>query len=388
MPFTLTLGDDGILLMKDSTNSNIWSSEKQKSDTLFSKPTGSQYSQLLPGESLYSKNGLFNLILQRDGNLVVYKENKPIWASNTVRAEIARAVIQEDANFVIYDKNNRPFWASGTNRNGSGQFRIILGDDGYLTLIDNNNQLLWTTKKPQSDSLKSDANSNEYNLLKVGESIYSKNNRFRFTLQEDGNLVYFDGNVPKWTSNTNGKSGSYVIMQSDGNLVLYTSANSPIWASGTNGYIGGPYRLVVGDEGTLIVYGQNNYPLWTAFRFKDTLFSYQKGVDGGDRLKRNESIKSLNDRFILVMQDDGNLVIYDNGRPIWATNTNGKGGSYAVIQDDRNFVVYTDGNRPIWASNSNGRGLPPCKLIMQNDGNLVLYGFHGQAQWASNTQRR
>lgn len=34
-----------------------------------------------------------------------------------------------------------------------------------------------------------------------------------------------------------------------------------------------------------------------------------------------DKIKSSNGRFLLTMQDDGNLVIYDKNVPIWASNT-------------------------------------------------------------------
>jgi len=56
------------------------------------------------------------------------------------------------------------------------------------------------------------------------------------------------------------------------------------------------------------------------------------------------------------MQADGNLVIYDNSKPLWASNTNNMGtGPYrATIQDDCNFVVY-DTSKPLWASNTAGK---------------------------------
>lgn len=48
------------------------------------------------------------------------------------------------------------------------------------------------------------------------------------------------------------------------------------------------------------------------------------------------------------------------------------------MQEDGNLVIYVN-NTPIWASGTNGH--PMGTLVMQNDGNAVIYG----AVWASNT---
>ncbi|KAL6466291.1 hypothetical protein MHYP_G00264240 [Metynnis hypsauchen] len=53
----------------------------------------------------------------------------------------------------------------------------------------------------------------------------------------------------------------------------------------------------------------------------------------------------------------------------------------AIFQDDGNFVVY--GWKPVWASDTYGK--PVTRLVMQGDGNLVLYTNEGQPLWASNT---
>lgn len=65
-----------------------------------------------------------------------------------------------------------------------------------------------------------------------------------FIMQGDGNLVLcsdgegVDPPEPKavWWSGTNGNPGSYLTMQDDGNLVIYNASNNPIWA--TNTYAG------------------------------------------------------------------------------------------------------------------------------------------------------
>ncbi|MGW8332677.1 hypothetical protein ACWGNF_25705 [Streptomyces sp. NPDC055808] len=97
-------------------------------------------------------------------------------------------------------------------------------------------------------------------------------------------------------------------------------------------------------------------------------------------LNRNQSVSSNTAR--LVMQTDGNLVVYDEfNRARWASNTVGQGWT-ARFQTDGNFVVYTASNRAVWASNTNGH--PGSRLVIQDDGNVVIYDG-SQAVWATGT---
>src|SRR3954447_6370514 len=51
----------------------------------------------------------------------------------------------------------------------------------------------------------------------------------------------------------------------------------------------------------------------------------------------------------MVMQEDGNLVIYEKRRrPLWASGTNGNQSAYLALQEDSNVVIYSQDNRPIW----------------------------------------
>jgi len=53
----------------------------------------------------------------------------------------------------------------------------------------------------------------------------------------------------------------------------------------------------------------------------------------------------------LVMQTDGNLVLYSAGAAVWATGTGGTGSqNRLVMQSDGNLVVYTQLNRAVWSS--------------------------------------
>jgi hypothetical protein len=94
-------------------------------------------------------------------------------------------------------------------------------------------------------------------------------------------------------------------------------------------------------------------------------------------------------RLRLSMQTDGNLVLYFQPfgafmwkEAIWASNTAGHPGAWAIMQDDGNFVVYDANDSALWATATNPNG---SFIAVQNDGNLVVYDAGGSAHWASNT---
>lgn len=110
----------------------------------------------------------------------------------------------------------------------------------------------------------------------------------------------------------------------------------------------------------------------------DRLLPYQQ-------LNINDQLVSNHGRVRLVLQGDGNLVLYrtDDGRALWASNTHGTPVSAAVMQDDGNFVAYAADGHPYWATGTDGH--PGSVLVLQDDGNLVVYGPDGAPLWASNT---
>ncbi|WP_412735983.1 fibronectin type III domain-containing protein [Krasilnikovia sp. MM14-A1259] len=101
----------------------------------------------------------------------------------------------------------------------------------------------------------------------------------------------------------------------------------------------------------------------------------------GEMLFPNERLVSANGRYVLVMQGDGNLVEYDGGTPVWASNTAGVGASTFEAQRDGNFVVYAAGHRAVWATGTNR---PDSMLTIQDDRNVVVYAPGNLAVWANN----
>jgi len=87
-------------------------------------------------------------------------------------------------------------------------------------------------------------------------------------------------------------------------------------------------------------------------------------------------------RSKLIMQTDGNLVLYDkDGTAHWASQTSGEGNT-AVFQADGNLVVYNAQTQPVWASNTGGANGATLKVL--EDGNMVI-ATDGGVVWQTNT---
>ncbi len=101
-------------------------------------------------------------------------------------------------------------------------------------------------------------------------------------------------------------------------------------------------------------------------------------------LSAGQYLLSDNSKYKLIMQGDGNLVLYSPSTYLWASWTQGHANDYALMQSDGNLVIYRQGGWPAdWASGTSGN--PGAYMIMQGDGNLVIYRQGGVAIWSSNT---
>jgi hypothetical protein len=100
-------------------------------------------------------------------------------------------------------------------------------------------------------------------------------------------------------------------------------------------------------------------------------------------LTTGQSLASCNGDYVLDMQGDGNLVLYQGGTALWASNTSGSAADEAIMQGDGNLVLYTSAGSPAWASGTAGNN--GASLVVQNDGNVVIYSASGAALWATGT---
>lgn len=110
----------------------------------------------------------------------------------------------------------------------------------------------------------------------------------------------------------------------------------------------------------------------------------QDTLSAGDRLTPGQYLQSTNNRFRLVYQTDGNLVLYDDTlrTAVWNTATTSGTPGFLVLQGDGNLVMYNSAGKAVWYS-ATVSSAKSVSLAMQGDGNLVLYA-DGRAIWTQN----
>ena len=100
---------------------------------------------LKPGEYLAASNHLAHWILQRDGNVVLYRtsDGASLWSTGTFGKPIATASFQTDGNIVLRGPDGSVQWASGTENRGA--VSLTLQDDGNLAMQGAHGEPLWDT---------------------------------------------------------------------------------------------------------------------------------------------------------------------------------------------------------------------------------------------------
>jgi hypothetical protein len=157
--------------------------------------------------------------------------------------------------------------------------------------------------------------------LAAGQGLTSHDGRYSAFMQGDGNFVVYrnsDG-VAIWNTGTGGSGAVCVIMQGDGNLVLYTADGRAVWWTGTTAQAGLTNEFTVDGQGMAAVVSYA--PVWVTNTVTpggappaDPLV-FQKGF----RFQPGVVYNGPNGNQ-WTFQTDGNLVLYHNGKAVWASN--------------------------------------------------------------------
>lgn len=101
----------------------------------------------------------------------------------------------------------------------------------------------------------------------------------------------------------------------------------------------------------------------------------------GDQLKKNEWLASRNEKYILVMREDGGLVLsYNNqNRVLWESKTDGRSERLSMERNG-NLVIYDNQKKVVWQTKTGERG---DFAQVEDDGNLVVYDSNGFRLWST-----
>jgi len=121
-------------------------------------------------------------------------------------------------------------------------------------------------------------------------------------------------------------------------------------------------------------------------------------LNAGEGLKPGEAARSCDNRFSLTLQGDGNLVLQGmiafnppppppapGGTTVtpWQSGTTGLLSDTLIMQSDGNLVLYDWLGGAVW--NTGTRNHPGAYFTIENNGNMIVHDPNGSSLWASNT---
>lgn len=309
-----------------------------------------------------------------------------------------RFAMQSDGNAVVYSERGDALWVSGTSGAGNS---LTLQRDGNIVIYSPQGAALWSSGsdgrgEPSFLAIQNDGNLVSYaangaplwsrttedtllagRQLDRGRALVSVDGRYRAAYQADGNLVVYAPWGVSWSAGTSG--GTRLVLQV-GDLASLDSRGA-YWFTGTGGSYG--ERLVMQTDGNLVLYSSDGHAVWSTQQFPAAP-SYRSALAARSQLTPGQSLTSRDEFLRAVMQSDGNFVVYEREYPgnpqrvLWSAGTSGA-GNRLVMQDDGNAVVYSAGGRALWSTATGGN--PGAVLVLQNDANLVVYSASDRALW-------
>jgi hypothetical protein len=128
--------------------------------------------ELKTGEQLTSKNGVYYLRMQSDGNLCLKKTANDgfVWCSMAHGFQGGLLKMQSDGNLAVYNGSKQMKWSSKTlpsddqrfNNTANKPVKAVLENDGTLKLYNASGDAVWSNKKGTLISNKKNSNSRAY----------------------------------------------------------------------------------------------------------------------------------------------------------------------------------------------------------------------------------
>jgi hypothetical protein len=218
--------------------------------------------------------------------------------------------------------------------------KLVLQDDRNLVLYGPDGKAYWATGTYTGTH--GDTLAVEQSLVR-GQSLISNNGAYSLTLQQDGDLALelfkgMQGSTVLWNSNTAGKGVDRAVMQSDTNFMLY-AGSTPVWGTATHNEASGQSPvLVVQDDGNVVVYNTDGaeWASGTAQSWQvDGQYDDLTGVlKAPSTVPTGRWITILDDRWGVAVKD---MVAYSGGTLC------PKGCDGVAIGFENNGIHYYDG---------------------------------------------
>jgi len=176
--------------------------------------------------------------------------------------------------------------------------------------------------------------------LKKGQIINTFNGQYNLQMQEDGNLVLYQGIYQRWSSGTVNSGACSFIAQGDGNLVLYKENGQPVWDSRTTGRPGA--RLALQEDGNLVLYHSGS-AIWSTDTHASS--NYKDIIPGKDY---SGSSNVNNARIITNQYPSEDIIVIDyDAVKDFAADPRGINDSTGAIQKALN-TCSNEGGGTVW----------------------------------------
>ena len=336
--------------------------------------------QLAPNEYLESPDGNYALFVEPTGLLTLYGPTGPYWIRDDTETAVA-LVMQGDGNLVAYDAGGAALWSSGTYAPGAV---LAMQNDGNLVIYRPNGTAAWSSGSSPSYGVVPDRLLAGQRLAPA-QSLTSDNGIYELIMQEDGNMVVYGNGSPVWSSGTTSSfRGSDAVMQRDGNFVVYAQGR-PNWHSQSSDRSGA--LLIMQDDGNAVIYRPNGTPVWASKASRGVQL-HKTALKDGEHLSPGQSLVSPRGYYRLLVQPDGNLVVYGPTGPNWSSATAVRNSGLVLTATGNLVLAAGPTAQANWNTGDVIRYPTPghFEVDLQDDGNLVLYQ-DGSARWASLTPR-
>jgi hypothetical protein len=342
------------------------------------------------GYPLTSSNGIYTFIQgEKSRDIVLYEKNTPKWKYTFGRDESDKSVLEFtlEGELQIISVEKSKEYSIKADIKGKGGTSLTLQDDGNLVIYDDNNKVVWSLKYP---------NTNVYipnNLLKVAYTdilnagqkleintpLISNNGIYKF-IQENYDVILYENNIPKWKSKDSVTIDNiqYIAFTADGDLEIKNTGASP-FTIGCGG-LGGK-TLVMQDDGNLVIYDAKNRPVWTIksiagnYSSNGRLKGTKYKLKAGDKLTKGVVLPSPNGVYKFVLRVDGNIALYENNTAKWTYTS--FGGLTTVELTTEGDLVIKDADDTIAAGVKGGK-----TLSLENDGNLIIQDSNDKVIWS------
>jgi hypothetical protein len=256
-----------------------------------------------------SNNKKFKLLLGQDKNLIITDStNNQLWSSDLATPQTNKVVLLSNGNFSMVDKNNNELWSTKTTDKGAKI--LYLDNDGGLRLYNIINNVIWESKL-RITPLKSSFTSNEIdtsdgkytvsasssNSSKLPFNIFNIKGRNKYWDLENGFLYKngaYIGTTKTSTSESTDINGEWVQIKLPKQLLL------------TNYALLDFVNIKINFIKSWIIVGTNDNTTWDIVDKKNISVVNQNDVIG---LYNTSSTKSYNTYRLIITSVDGGTTV-------------------------------------------------------------------------------